>query len=408
MHVYDPNVDGKEAKDLFDKRYKHIRFDKSLARHLKIFRLGWVQKSPDYSEFLGANTLGTHPIRFSSRDDSMLLSDIYNIDVGALLADIKRLPDLNPSWQVSTNPVLQTMCYTMHRFIVDGKIKGRALEDALRECYYIFSYKVFGSLIYSYFKFTPSPALAKATYEGLSNRYLIKRLGSWGAVMEYRARTVIPEDGAQVGRLRTYTTDDAVRTVNDLQGAIRRTIVEIYGVMVTIDKGKGGIATSTMVEKVGEGEEGTRAITDRPDKYTHRLREIIGVEAKLVNDDIIHLVTSLVKASDKVVLLDTLKYLAANIKPKDKHYDLFDNIIIKTVSYVNSKGIRSNYRDNIIEIVNHMRGYWSSGSVKDHELLAVKKYLSKLVRDATGRKTNWVVSANTTAIIIYLFVISVK
>ena len=408
MIHYDPKRDGKEAKDLFDKVYKHIRFDRSLAKQLKIFRLGWLQKGPEYSEFLGANTLGTHAIRFSSRDDSLLLTDIYNVDQGVLLTNIKKLPDINPSWQVSTNPVLQTLCYTMHRYIADGKLKGRALEDALKECYYIFSYKVFGSLLYRYFDRPATPALAKATYEALSNRFLIKRLGSWGAVMEYRARAVIPEDGVQVPRLRSYTTDDSVRCVNDLQGAIRRTLVEMYSVMVNVQGSDGGISATSMVEQIGDSEESTRDITDRPDKYVHRLREIVGAETKLVNDDIIHLVTKLVKSSDAKGLLVTLKLMTSTLKPNDRNYKLIDDIVIKTINYVNTKGMRNNYRDNVLNIATHMRGYWSSGSVKDPEVTAVKKYIAELVKTATGRRTAWVVAANTTAIIVYLFVMAVK
>ena len=114
MFNYDPKHDGKEASDLFGKLYKNISFDKKLYKQLYEFRIHWSHKGVEYSEFLGGNTLGVHPVRFSSRDDSMLMNDIYNVDVAVVYNNIIKLPDINKKWKVSTNPILQTLIYTVH------------------------------------------------------------------------------------------------------------------------------------------------------------------------------------------------------------------------------------------------------------------------------------------------------
>lgn len=408
MHSgYNPKEDGKDIKDMFRKYYGDMKFDKHLASKLKVFRLGWVQKGEDYSDFLGSNLLGVHPIRFSSRDDELLMTDVFNIDASIIRTSLKRLPGVSPTWAVATNPILQTLLYTIHMY-TRSSLSEKAKEDAIRDCFHIFSYKVFGGLIYAYFKkYTPSVDVAKATYEKLSNRFLIKQLGTWNDVIEHRASTVLPH-GSQYKRIKNYDTPDAVRVCNDTQGAIRKTILEIYGVMVNITVSGEGISSASLEETIGDGEAKNKALTERPDKYIHRLEGIIGNPTALLNDDVIYLVSNLVKASDTGVMSKSLIALSDEYNPKHKNAKYAENIILKTIAYAHSKGIRSEYRDNLLEIVKHMTGYWSSGSVSDPEVKATKEYLSSVVKKATGRKTGWVVAANTTGLIVYLFIMAIK
>ena len=139
----------KDLLVVMDKYFKHVKYDRRLYNDLRAFRLAWSQKSPEYVEFLGGHLMGVHPIRFSSADEDSVFIDIFNIDQNELKIDIHKLEDINPAWKVSSNPFYLTMVYTMHRFYKDNKI-GSALEDAIRECYYIFAYKAIGSIVTHY------------------------------------------------------------------------------------------------------------------------------------------------------------------------------------------------------------------------------------------------------------------
>jgi len=407
MFNYNPNADGPEATDLFDKLYKDITFDKKLYKKLRLFRHDWTKKGVEYAEFLGGNSIGLHPIRFSTRDDNTLLADIYNVDPDSLRNNIIKFPDINKDWSVSTNPILQTLCYTMHRFIVDGKM-GNTLDGALRECFYIFSYKVFGSLISHYFKYNTTPAIAKATYEKLSNRYLIKRLGSWNKVLEHRAKTVLPTDGIHSDRLRTYTTLDSIRIINDLQGSIRDTIKYIYVVMQEIINNNLKINSTSLIENTDGGEATSKSLIDRPDRYILRLNETIGSPVNLIDEDIIYLITNFIKSSNTEVVKTTLKTLSNEYDPRSRDAKYTEYIILKTIAYCNTRGISTDYRGNIVEIIGHMKGYWSSGSVKDKEVSFVKDVIDKAVVSSTHHKTKWVIASNTLSVIVYLFVRAIK
>lgn len=407
MFNYDPKRDGPEAVDLFDKVYARIKFDKSLYKKLHKFRLAWTRKSGEYAEFLGGNTLGVQAVRFSTRDVNALLSDIYKVDAGELLNAIRKLPDIDESWAVSTNPVSQTMVYTMHRFMLDGKL-GKDTEKGMRECYYIMAYNIIGSLMSNYFSHPANPAVAKATTERMSNRFLLKRLGSWNEVLKYRAGDVLPPDGLHVDRIRTYSTEDSVRVINDLQGRIRELFKSTWSVMADIMDSGSIVDTWSATKENTDGEQESKPVTNRPDRYVIAIKEVVGTPASFIDNDIVHMVTSLVGSSDDDIVRASLERISNTYDPKVAKHDYIATLIIKNIVYINSKGITGDYRSNALAIIKHMKGYWSSGSVKDSDVNAVKDTIRDIVIQASGRRTKWVISANTLAVIVYIFVRSIK
>jgi len=407
MINYIPSRDGDQMKDLFDYMCKDIKFDRKLFNQIQKFRVSWSRKSVEYSEFLGSNLLGLHAVRFSTRDDDLLVTGIFNLDISTVYTNILKLPDINKNWSIATNPILQLMTYSMHRFSTDGKL-GKSTDDAVRECYFIFAYKVFGSLISHYFKYNTTPAIAKATYEKLSNRFLIKRLGNWDSVIHYRSNDVVPPKGLHVDKIKRYTTDDAVRIANDLQGRIRETIKNIYLVMMDVRENDYMIKSASQLENNASGEETNKEITDRPDKYVNRIKDAMGTTASLIDDDLIYLAQSFVNSSDIGVIRETLINLSDQYDPRYKDSIYLNNVILKTIGYVNTRGIHSNYRDNIVGVVGHMKGYWSSGSVSDPDVKKTKHVIAAVVKKSTKRRTKWVIAANTLATIVYLFMRAIR
>jgi len=416
---YNPKTDGGDIKDLMNKACKHIKFDKKFIKQIKEFRLNWVIKDTMYAEFLGGNLLGVHSVRFSARDEAMLMNDIYGLDTAVLKNMIRSVPGMNPNWVISTDPVLITLTYSMHILTV-SKLPEKYIVEGIKELYFIYAYKVFGSLLSRYFKHNVSLDVAKATYENLSNRYLIKQLGSWNAVLEYRTGDILPKRaekymkykrrdmGLHYEKLVRYNTDDAIKLTNDLQGRIREFVKNIYRVMITVISDGGGVNSVSSVSKGGEGPDSTKDVTERVDKYVNRLQETVTIPVNLINDDIIYLVTKLVKFADSKVIKDCLLDISEEMSKSGAKLEILSWVVVTTISYIRSKGITSGYSDNLAEIVNYMKGYWSSGSVKDKTVVETKKYMQKLVKGNTKRKTKWYISANSTALIVYLFIIAVK
>jgi len=407
MFSYDPKSDGKDIKNLMGKLYSGVKFDGSLLKRLEAFNIAWMSKGPEYPEFLGSNLLGVHPIRFSTRDDDALLVDIYNVDPNVVYENIIKLPQIDKSWAVSTNPILQTMAYTMHRFYKDGLLGGRT-EHGVRLCYYIMAYKIFGSLLSRYFSFSTSPAIAKATHERLSNRFLIKKLGSWNEFLKYRSGDIMPPDGLHYKDIVNFSTPEAVNAVNDLQGRIRETIKNIYLVMLDVIEESSTLTSTSMTDmNMGEGGK-TVDLVNRPDKYIIRLKESIATPASLMDADIIHLIHSMVNSSDEDVMNRALLELSESYDSRKSRVDIMSELMLLSIDYLATKDITGDYKTNLVSTIINLRGYWSSGSVKDHRVKEVKGYVYGLVKSVSGRKTKWYLAANSLAVIVYLFVRAVR
>jgi hypothetical protein len=55
-----------------------------------------------------------------------------------------------------------------------------------------------------------------------------------------------------------------------------------------------------------------------------------------------------------------------------------------------------------------MKGYWSASSVKDKDVLQLKKETKNIIRKATGVETDWVISKINITVLIYIFVRAIK
>lgn len=405
---YKVNIDKSSIKDIKDVFYYHLNglnFDKELINKLNMFRLAWSQKDDIYIEFLGSNLLGVHPIRFSENDENNILVNILNIDKNTLKTDIFNLEDIKKNWKITSNAANLTLMYLMHGFI-KSDLSKELKEEALKLCYYIFAYKIMGSLIAWYFKFNVEIPIAKAVYERLSNRFLIKKYGTWQAVFEHRAADVLP-GGTHYRRLEELTTIDAMYALSDLQGRLREIVKYIYTVLIEVKNNNEKIYSTSVIEKDEEGEQ-VKDNTNRPDMYVGYLRSVFNSKTDFINDDLVYLVTKINNKLDIDKFVQTLQYMSDNLQPKigDKD-DILEHTINITISYLRTKNIVGDYHSKAYEILMLMKGYWSSSSVKDVEVKYLKKYTYDIAEKATGKKTSWMLATISISVLLYIFLRSI-
>jgi len=392
----------KSVEEVMLKHFGNLKADRKLTKQLRAFRFDWIQKDPIYAEFLGSNLFGVHEIRFSRMDDDNLFVESLGVSHIDIDNDVKDTKGIEPSYQVSSNGILQSLIFLMHLYTV-SKLSDKDKHEGIYEVYNIFAYKVISSLYYGYFDYQVTEPIAKTVYEKLSNKFLLKKLGSWQNVFDYRTKDVLPK-GLHYDKLKSYTTDDCVRMANDLQGRIRELVKNIYGVLVAVTKEKDYIKTSSTTQEGDDGAE-TKDVIERPEKYLTYARSIYSAEYDFVDYDIVYLLGDISKNLDTNEFVKTLKYLSNEviIRPDDKD-DFISVSILQTIKYINEKNISHDYAGNIYNIINMMKGYWSSSSVKDKEVKHVKKLLYNITHKATGKKTKWLLVTISINILIYIFV----
>ena len=392
-------------KDVLNKHLGHIKIDDKFYKAIKTFRINWATKDDIYIEFLGGNLTGMHPIRFSTLDEDMLFADTLIINRQELKEDVLYTSDIDTSRKVSSNYIYLTLTYLMY-ITINTKGLGRLQNEILKELYLIMSYKILGSLMSHYFTYDLDLATAKAVFDRLSNRYLIKKLGSWNEVLEHRSKAVVT-GGLHYKGLSTYKTTDVEKAIADLQGRIRETIKNIYVVLIEVKKEGNKVSSTSIIEENEDGDK-IKDTTNNPVKYINYIRSIVNQPNDFIDEDIIYLISSISKNLESDKLKEVLKYIATTDLKLKEDEDFIEVAVVNTISYLRTKNITSDYNKHIYDIINYMKGYWSSSSVKNKKIDNAKKYLNKLTIVATGKKTKWVVSLLTIAVLMYIFIRSLK
>lgn len=395
----------KDLLEVCDKHMANTLIDINLVRDLKSFRLAWAQKSTEYIEFLGSSLVGVHNVRFSFIDEENLYQNVLHIDRDNLDYDVKRTKGINPAYKVSSNPTFIILTYLMHRLLTSN-LNKKDIEDGVRECYYIFAYKVIGSLYSNYFKYPVDEGIAKVVYERMNNKYLLKG-HSWQEVFNYRATDLLPPHGLHYARLLKYDTYEIVRVINDLQGRLREIVKNAYIILAKVTEDNEKIGSSSQLTTIGEdGEIAFRETLNDVAQMVNYTRSLLSKPNDFVKDSLVELLLDdrLFPKLKKDILLGTLRFISLKVDmhTKDK-LDVIEYIIITTITYLRRRGITANYKDKVYEILIHMKNYWSTTTVTNKAIADVKDYLSEVVTASSGLRTNYVVATYVLAIILYIF-----
>ena len=391
----------KTLKEVFD-IHGLTKVDIDIYKKIQVFRIGWTQKAPEYIDFLGSKLTGVHPIRFSTRDEDMFFVDIFNIDQPSLTEDLWATKGVDKNKKVTSNPLYITLVYLMHLTITSREI-GKHREDMLRELYFIFGYKVISSLFTHYFKFTVDPSTALAVNERLSNKFIIKKVNNWQELFEYRALDVLPK-GLHYLRLNRLDVDESNRIISDMQGRIRDMLKNIYIILMEVKDSNDRLVSRSNIEMTEDGAS-IKDNTNRPDRYVNYMLSIIDNPSDFIDDDMIYLLNNSYKNLNSKDIYTTLEFMSDNnFKDRNK---IIENIIISSISYLNIKGIHSDYNKHMLDVIKYLKGYFISSSVRDKVILDTKKELLNLVKKLPVTKVNWNYTGLVTYAIIYIFIRSV-
>ena len=386
-----------DLKELYSE-YFNRDIDQKLVDDIKMFRLNWAQKEEAYIEFLGGTTLGAQALRFSIKDDEGLIVDTLNMDISSLTYSLTNVKGITKGRAAETNTIYQTLVYLMHRFMT-SKLPMKVKEEAIKECYYIFAYKKFSSLMFHYFKYPAPEAVTKAVYEKLNNKFLIKKYNNWQEVFEYRAEDVTP-GGIHHKRLTDYNVDDAIRVIVDLQSKLSDMFKNIYAVTVEVTNSNERIVTDNLFETI-EGEETLKSITNTPDRYAKYIRSIIRSQTDFVKYDLAHLVAS---QFNKMISNQLYTFLLEVCNMDQKHIDtLIDVAIIESLEVLRAKGITKEYGRNIAEVMSVIKNKYINLRYDSKRTKEIKKHLEKSFIKVFP-KARYISLQIAIAVIVYTFV----
>ena len=205
-----------QVNDIFEDKLG-IDFTQAYAARLENdllrFKNNWVQKDKEHIMMLSSHYTGVYNAVFSQLDMEAFFR-IFKTNSKVLKTLISQLPDIKSSWQVVTNPMYQLCVWLMHKYI---KLGYKNLERVLTLLYELISYPMLTSILYQFYKKRKQTIEeAKATYEKLNYKFLLKKLGSWDSVIKYKAKTVM-EEGRFWDALNKLDTLKSIDIISGIQ-----------------------------------------------------------------------------------------------------------------------------------------------------------------------------------------------
>lgn len=384
----------KELTELLDKQLP-LNFDKRLVKELKKFRIEWSQKSPIYINFLSTGLTGVYPIRFSSIDED----NFYRI----LRGDARRLEKMIHSLDgietvnrvVSSNSTYLILIYLMHKFH-NIKDKGLGLSGIM-ECFYILSFKMLGSMFFRFFKYPTPMSVAKAVYEKMNQRYIIKKEGTWQNVIIRRSKDI--SEGTYKERVKRLETEVAGKVAAAVHGSYKSMLIYVYSLIEEVKLGDSYISTTSIVEKI-EDEVKIRDDINMSNKHIEYLKDAIS-KKDLIDNELTYLITYVSRNISQDMLEMVLEEYIKSYNAKTDTYT--EHIIENSFKYLMLKGVK-NPKQDLITTLKLLRGYWSSGN-SDNKVL--KEDIKKLCYKGIRKKTNWLLSSLTISFILYIFLRSI-
>lgn len=393
-------VDRYSDIEAFFKTYLDLDNDRDMFNRLASFRMSWATKRIDskYSnlDFLSGMTIGVQAVRFSPLDEYRLSNEVFRLDMESVQKDFYNVKDIVKEWKVSSNVIYQALLY-MIRYV----FKNNLPIEYVYECYYVMAYKILTSLMSHRFDVHDlDPRIASKVVEEMSGKFILKEKGSWQKYLEYRA-TFLLEGSLHYGRLmNNYDTKVAIDIVNDLQHNIRSTVNKINNLVRKVSDSDLKIDNDKLTRI--ENEEVVIADIKSYGKYAKIALERV-TSSDFADDNLIYLITELSPNINHTTLKTVLINISDSSLEEFSELEWIVDTTLKTsMKYLlRSDGI-TNIEKDIFSIMKSLKAYYSSSTVRDADILELKKRVRELVERHTVTSTSWVLSSLTINLLIYI------
>lgn len=344
-------------------------------------------------------------------------------DYNAMKRHVNSISSINKSFKVVSDPLNIMLIYTAHVFMVSD-IKQQIKEQAVVAVLMYLQYKFFTSLSGHRFRYKPDINVMRAMFEGLSNKFDIKRLGTWRSVIEERAKAFIAKGSIHYDTLVKFDDDAKILyVITDLQSRLRNQVNIITEEFMKAKENKNAITIYSNIGTDIDGDKTLMACTDSYDMAIASvyndclsrnrildqrfLRGIVGmfssISYPMLNAIVIgfsELATRQAKekTSDDVVYVNDLSV------PVGAHA-VVQHIIQKSYRYCAQKGVAPDRRGEVLKIVKEVYG---NSRIADPGIVAVKEAVSRIVSEYNKSTREATVAALRIGFIMYIVCLSFK
>lgn len=391
-------------KEAFDDIFDGIKFDEALAKSLYKFRVNYMSANKDHMEFFGGNLLGVNIVRFKDSDVNNFFA-LFDLEYKEVVDQVRRVTTIDHSLKVGSDVFNLTVIYVIHRFL-NSPVNQITRQKACYDTAMIFFCRCCAALICANFTYPADPKVAQLAYANLSQKYLIKRLGSWNKVLDYRTLALLDKkESPHTRTLQFFDEDPKIQyVISDSQGRIREMFKGYYSEFMIVHQQGDSLTIQKSFVTGAEGEDVLREKTMGPENYIYFIREIIPDRDTFIRGDILQIVSRNNSNTSLRAVTSTLEWLVDGSMDPKRHKQVDDFVcrVLVLMAHFMQYNIEANRHRDLAYVLSTLKNLFLSTRSVDPDLIKVREMGEKIVTEAQGKMSTSLMMATRTAVIIYI------
>lgn len=347
-----------------------VKIDKKFLLTIKNFNLSFSMKNSDHVDFLASNHIGVYTFKWSSLDDDKFYS-LLDVDQQELENIVKNTKGINKEFKVASNKNYIFLVYLMTKTIHSDN-NDNIKNELLIELFRTLSYRMISGRITYFFSYNIEENIGHALAEQMTDKFLLKKLGSWNKVIDNKAKDVL-EHGYNYKRVCECSTDDIQSVVIDTYNKYNSMIKNMFSLLVDIlDKKEITSQSSSFTKDENNEEEYSVANSQVKNSITY-------VNMHIGSRDIIHpilLKIIAMKTNNDYGNLEQAILKFVNIKDYGL---LVTDIISMSIAFINRKGITHRYDRYTDKIITLLKNFYMATSIRTEPMVSVRNKLEKYI-----------------------------
>lgn len=391
-------------KQVFDEITKEVVFDKGLIGRLYKYHTTFLNQSSEYLSFFASNLIGVHVVRFRVVDIQRFYHDVLGLDMTNVRREVLKVSTINHSYQITSDDMNLMLMYLIHRISSSTKLSDTDRKRGVYDTALIFFYRCLVIRQSDYFHFPADRHIAQAAYAELSNKFLIKQLGSWKAVMDYRAKDLINPEGLHLKNLIVFEDDDLVTyAISDSENRIRELYKSYCKVFHQVYSSGDRIGSTSATITDVEGVEKIRERIREVEQAIALIQNTLHDAKSFIKPELLKVIVEINTNTSQRMLTQVLSWLSENYMGRQWHtkIDEFVRLIVVHSYHLVSEMGEAEINDLPSVLVTLKNLYLSTRSV-DPELLKIRKLGEQLIKESAGKVNPSLEMATRTSVILYI------
>lgn len=358
---------------------------------------------------------------FTKLSNKLLTLGISTQEMRKIVHDI---PSIDNNFKVISDPFNVFAVWVAHN-VINANLPNALKQEATSAVLRLLQYKFFTSLVNYRFKYKPNEAVMQTTYESLSDKYDIKKFGTWKGLMDARIAEFISPGSIHYDALVNFHEDkEVLYIITDIETRIRaqiNTFVEEYMRVKDTEDIIGSYAS------VGTDSEGKQRLYDNEQGLDMAIASVyqdtLSV-SRFLDDKAIRLVSGLFttirpeQVKQLLIAYSEKSVKLAKAGDDDKVVDQKDgsqlyvgpHIFIQTVIQQTYRYCRNNNVNMKVptEIIKAAKNVYSSSRVAEPGIVNVRVTSLELILELQPSRRETTVSALKIAFVLYFILLSLK